>query len=165
MEQKIKLTLKEVMCLSEQEKKELTRKNLERVLDKMLPLSVINPKIKWYFNMQRYEEYNGLEKENLSECKTPSCLLCNSARFFEDEFTDDLFTNNEFDYRLFCRKFFPYLYGDLDCVTLKWAYLFHNYWERTKFIDVYSSLKRIDNLLDNDLECNEFDFETNKIIK
>ena len=115
--------------------------------------------------MKNYGVYGFIKKENLSKCSTSGCLLGNAARVFVDEFTDDLFSNsNEFYYDLFCRKFFPYLYVDFDFVTLKWEYLFHIHWAGTKFNDLNSALQRIENLLENDLECNEFDYTTNKII-
>ena len=148
-----------------QQQKEITRKNLQRVLTELPKFAEKMPEIKRDFGMGIYGVYKGLKKENLSECKTYGCLLGNAARIFEDEFTDDLFDEfNEFYYDLFGRKFFPYLYGDLDCVTLKWEYLFHNYWVVTKFNDLNSALQRIQNLLENDLECNAFDYTTNKII-
>ena len=148
-----------------QQQKELTRKNLQRVLRELPKLAKKNPYIKKDFDMKYYRVYNNLKRENLSECKTSGCLLGNSARIFEDEFTDDLFGEfNEFNYGLFGRKFFPYLYGDLDCVTLKWEYLFNIDWAGTKFKNLDSALNRIKNLLANDLECNTFDYKTNKII-
>ena len=101
-----------------QQQKELTRKNLQRVLRELPKLAKKNPYIKKDFDMKYYRVYNNLKRENLSECKTSGCLLGNSARIFEDEFTDDLFGDfNEFDYGLFGRKFFPYLYDHFDCAN------------------------------------------------
>ena len=151
-----------------QQKKELTRKNLERVLTELPKLAEKMPEIKRDFNMKNYGVYGFIKKENLSKCSTSGCLLGNAARVFVDEFTDDLFGDfNEFYYDLFCRKFFPYLYVDFDWEGLKynrWAYLFNIHWAVTKFNDFESAIQRIKNLLDNDLECNEFCFETNQII-
>ena len=148
------------------ELKELTRKNLLRVLDELPKLMEKMPKIKEYFYMGIFGVYNNLKRENLRECKTFGCLLGNSARIFKDEFTNDLFNeDDEFDYRLFGKKYFPYLYNEFSEVTLKWEYLFDNEWEYSKFGKFEDGLQRIKYLLANDLACHEFSFETNKIIK
>ena len=148
-----------------QQQKEITRKNLQRVLTELPLLAEKMPEIKRDFDMKNYGVYGYIKKENLSECKTSGCLLGNAARIFADQFTDDLFGDfNEFYYSLFGIKFFPYLYRDFDFVTLKWEYLFHIHWAGTKFNDLNSALQRIENLLDNDLEFNEFSYETNQII-
>ena len=147
-----------------QQKKELTRKNLERVLTELPLLAEKMPEIKEDFYMDVFGVYDGLEKENLSRCGSVGCLLGNSARIFKNEFTDDLFTNNKFQYTLFGEKFFPYLYDSRVYGDIIWGYLFSISWRRTKFRDLDSALNRIKNLIANDLECNEFDFETNKII-
>ena len=54
MEQKKQLTLKEVLCLSEQERKEITRKNLKRVLTEFPLLVEKMPQIKRDFGMGIY---------------------------------------------------------------------------------------------------------------
>ena len=150
----------------QQEQKELTRKNLQRVLEELPKLAEQMPEIRRDFDMEIYGVYNNLEKENLGQCGTYGCLIGNAARVFKDEFTDDLFDEyNKFDYNLFRKKFFPYLYGGIDYVTLKWVYLFSMDWAGTKFNDLDSALQRIENLIANDLECNEFCFKTNQIIK
>ena len=165
MEQKKQLTQQKVLALTNKQKKEITRKNLIRVLEELPKLANQMPQIKRNFDMKYYKVYNNLKKEDLNKCRTAGCLLGNAARLFKDEFTDDLFGEfNEFDYGLFGRKFFPYLYGYLDCVTLKWEYLFQIDWAGTKFKNLNSALQRIQNLLENDLECNKFSFRTNKII-
>ena len=148
-----------------QEQKELTRKNLQRVLTELPLLAEKMPEIRRDFDMRILGVYKGLKKENLNQCKTVGCLLGNAARIFEDEFTEDLFViYNQFYYRLFGCKFFPYLYVDFDCVTSKWKYLFNIGWSKTKFNDLNSALQRIENLIENDLECKAFDYTTNQII-
>ena len=155
-----------------QEQKELTRKNLQRVLDELPKLAEQMPEIKRDFDMGVYGVYNNLEKENLGQCGTYGCLLGNAARIFEAEFTDDLFSNfsGRFIYRKFAKKFFPYLYFNehnmfgIDHQKKGWNYLFCEDWAGTKFNDLNSALQRIENLLANDLECDEFRFETNQII-
>ena len=144
--------------------KEITRKNLERVLKELPLLSEQMPEIKQDFNMGIYGVYNCLKRENLSQCNTCGCLLGNSARVFKDEFTNDLFKNNNFNYNLFGFKFFPYLYGNVYYGNIRWGYLFSGSWGKTKFGDLKNALQRIKNLLDNDLECNKFNYRTNKII-
>ena len=148
----------------QQQEKEITRKNLERVLRELPLLVEKNRDIKYLFNMYEYGAYVRLTKENLNKCKTVGCLLGNSARIFEKEFTDDLFIDNKFKYTLFGIKFFPYLYDESDNRTVKWEYLFDSEWVYYKFRELEDGLNRIQNLLDNNLECNEFSFETNQII-
>ena len=148
-----------------QEQKELTRKNLQRVLTELQKLAEQMPEIRRDFDMDILGVYNNLEKENLNQCETVGCLLGNAARVFVDEFTEDLFLEYEFKYSLFGKKFFPYLYSTNDYFSIRLVYLFGYNWAETKFKDLDSALQRIKNLLDNDLECNEFDYDTNKIIK
>ena len=145
-----------------QEQKEITRKNLQRVLNELPKLAEKMPEIRRDFNMGVYGVYNSLEKESLSECKTVGCLLGNAARVFKDEFTEDLFSEYGFWYSLFAGKYFPYLYGINN--YLRRDYLFSENWANTKFNDLNSALQRIKNLLENDLECKDFDFKTNQII-
>ena len=154
---KKKLTLKQ--------QKKITIKNLKKVLRELPKLAKKIPEIKQDFNMEILGVYKGLEKENLKQCKTVGCLLGNAARVFVDEFTDDLFIDNIFNYTLFGQKFFPYLYESYDYLNIRLVYLFNDYWAKTKFYNLDSALQRIENLLKNDLECKDFDFETNKIIK
>ena len=149
----------------QQQEKELTRKNLIRVLIELPKLVEKMPEIRRDFNMELYGVYNNLKRENLNECSTIGGLLGNSARVFVDEFTNDLFIDNKFWYGYFDFKYFPYLDEDGEYPKIKWNYLFSDIWARTKFNDLDSALQRIKNLLDNDLECNEFSFETNKIIE
>ena len=144
------------------EQKELTRKNLQRVLNELPKLAEKMPEIRRDFNMGVYGVYNSLEKENLGQCGTYGCLIGNAARVFKDEFTDDLFDEYGFWYALFGKKFFPYLYGINN--YLRRDYLFSENWANTKFNDINSALQRIENLLENDLECKDFDFKTNQII-
>ena len=149
------------------EQKELTRKNLERVLNELPLLAEKMPEIEKDFDMGNFGIYDKLKKINLNECGTAGCLLGNAARIFEDEFTDDLFgeVNQQFYYNLFGRKFFPYLYDRyFNGGNIMWGYLFCGFWAKTKFKDLDSALQRIKNLLDNDLECKAFDYTTNKII-
>ena len=154
------------------EQKELTRKNLQRVLNELPLLAEKMPEIRRDFNMGVYGAYQLATKENLGQCGTYGCLLGNSARIFEAEFTDDLFSNfsGGFIYRKFAIKFFPYLYFNehnmfgIDHQKKGWNYLFCEDWAVTKFGNLDSALQRIKNLLDNDLECNEFDLDTNQII-
>ena len=152
----------ENLNLTLQQQKEITRKNLQRVLNELPLLAIKMPEIKKDFNMFGFGVYEKLKKENLNKCKTVGCLLGNAARIFKDEFTYDLFIDNKFDYTLFGKKFFPYLYEG--CEYEKWNYLFYYFWAVTKFKDLDSSLQRIENLLENNIECNQFSFETNQII-
>ena len=143
--------------------KEITRKNLLRVLDELPKLAEKMPEIKNDFNMGRYGVYNCLKIENLNQCHTYGCLLGNIARIFEKEFTNDVFDKSgHFDYYLFNKKFFPYLnyYKNKE-----WEYLFCGDWKGTKFNKFDDAIERIKNLLDNDLECNNYNYKTNQIIK
>ena len=164
--------MKKTLTLKQQ--KNLTIKNLKKVLRELPKLAKKIPEIKEDFFMNAFGVYEGLEKENLNRCGAVGCLLGNAARIFADQFTDDLFINNKFDYRLFCRKYFPYLYYNLDYLNMNmdyilrrkimWMYLFSGGWAKTKFCELEDALQRIKNLLDNDLKCNAFDYKTNKII-
>ena len=147
-----------------QEQKELTRKNLIRVLEDLPKLAEKHPEIKMDFDMGIFGVYDDLKKENLNKCRTNGCLLGNAARIFFNEFTDDLFVNNNFFYLFFGNKFFPYLKESYGCKNKQWNYLFHSYWAVTKFNNLDSSLQRIENLLANDLECNKFNYKTNQIV-
>ena len=148
-----------------QQQKTLTRKNLQRVLEELPKLAEQMPEIKQDFNMGMYGVYAYLEKENLSQCNTCGCLLGNAARIFKNEFTEDLFgCYNKFYYTLFSGKFFPYLYDKYKQPKLGWYYLFSNHWTFNYFNDFDSAIDRIKNLLANDLECEKFDYSTNKII-
>ena len=147
-----------------QQEKELTRKNLQRVLTELPLLAEKMPEIRRDFDMRYSGVYNNLTKENLNQCETVGCLLGNAARVFVDEFTEDLFLMYEFQYLLFGKKFFPYLYGINDDFNTRVVYLFSYNWAKTKFKDLDSALQRIKNLLDNDLECKAFDYTTNQII-
>ena len=155
--------------LTIQQQKEITRKNLQRVLNELPLLAIKMPEIKRDFNMTRYGVYNCIKIENLKNCETFGCLLGNISRIFEKEFTNDVFDKSgHFDYHLFSIKFFPYLNTELlyrkAILIKKWAYLFCGDWKGTKFGDLDSSLQRIKNLIANDLECNEFSYKTNQII-
>ena len=154
--------MKKTLTLKQQKK--LTIKNLKKVLRELPKLVVKMPEIKKDFDMKDFGVYDGLLREELSICGAVGCLLGNSARIFEDEFNEDLFIYNIFDYTLFGKKYFPYLYSSCIYGDTKWDYLFSGGWERTKYGDLDSSLNRIKNLLENDLECNTFDYKTNKII-
>ena len=166
MEQKIKLTLKDVLCLSEQEKKELTRKNLLRVLEELPKLAEQMPEIKRDFNMAKLGVYYKLKREDFNKCRTTGCILGNAARIFKNEFTEDLFNDfGKFSYYLFGLNFFPYLYygKDYDYKT-QWEYLFEPVWERTKFNKFEDALQRIENLIKHDLKYTKYDLSTNNII-
>ena len=152
----------ENLNLTLQQQKEITRKNLQRVLNELPLLAEQMPEIKRDFDMSRFGVYEKLKKENLNQCKTIGCLLGNAARFFVDEFNEDFFIDNKFQYALFGKKYFPYLFGG--CDNQESNYLFNHFWAKTKFNDLNSALQRIENLLKNDLECKDFDFRTNKII-
>ena len=166
MEQTIQLTQQEVLTLPDKQKKEITRKNLQRVLEELPKLSEQIPEIRRDFDMGICGVYEYLKKENLSQCSTYGCLLGNAARIFEKEFTEDLFGEfNGFYYTLFGRKFFPYLYDKYEEPKIGWYYLFSTLWIFNYFNDLDSAIDRIKNLLDNDLECNKYDYSTNKIIK
>ena len=149
------------------EQKELTRKNLQRVLNELPLLAEKHPYIRDEFDMGTFGVYDNLKKENLNQCNTIGCLLGNASRIFEKEFTDDLFFCfvDTFDYKSFGQKFFPYLYGSCDYRNIKLSYLFSPNWSKTKFNKLEDALQRVKNLLANDLECNKFSFRTNKIIK
>ena len=147
------------------EQKEITRKNLQRVLRELPKLAEKHPYIRNDFDMGTFGVYDNLKRENLNQCHTIGCLLGNSARIFEAEFTNDLFLTYGFEYILFGRKYFPYLYGSYDYGNIRWDYLFGSSWFYTEFNKFEDALQRVENLLENDLECNEFSFETNKIIK
>ena len=148
-----------------QQKKDLTRKNLQRVLRELPKLAEKHPYIRNDFDMGTFGVYDNLKKENLNQCNTVGCLLGNSARIFEAEFTNDLFLTYGFDSALFGKKFFPYLYEGFGYGKLGYVYLFTGRWSKTKFNKLKDAFQRVENLLENDLECNEFSFETNKIIK
>ena len=149
-----------------QQKKDLTRKNLQRVLNELPLLAEKNPYIRNDFDMGIFGVYDNLKKENLNQCNTVGCLLGNSARVFVDEFTNDLFNKYAgFDSVLFGKKFFPYLYEGFGYRKLGYDYLFAGRWSKTKFYKLKDALQRIKNLLDNDLECDKYDYSTNKIIK
>ena len=166
MEQKKQLTLQDVLCLSEQEKKELTRKNLIRVLEELPKLVEKMPEIKRDFNMGILGVYYKLKKEDFNKCRTTGCLLGNAARIFTDELTDELFNEfGKFSYYLFGIYFFPYLYygRDYDYKT-QWEYLFIPEWSRTKFNKFEDALQRIENLLKHDLKYTKYDLSTNNII-
>ena len=148
----------------QQQEKELTRKNLQRVLTELPKLAEQMPEIRRDFDMGIYGVYNHLKKENLNQCSTIGGLLGNAARVFVDEFTNDLFIDNKFHYGYFDFKYFPYLDEDGEYPKIRWNYLFSDIWAGTKFNDLDSALQRIENLIANDLECNEFCFKTNQII-
>ena len=148
-----------------QEQKEITRKNLERVLTELPKLVKKHPYIRNDFDMDVFGVYEGLKKENLNQCNTVGCLLGNSARVFVDGFTNDLFNKYAgFDSVLFGRKYFPYLYEGFGYSKLGYVYLFAGRWSKTKFYKLKDALQRIKNLLANDLECDKYDYSTNKII-
>ena len=104
--------MKKTLTLKQQ--KNLTIKNLKKVLRELPKLAKKIPEIKEDFFMNAFGVYEGLEKENLSRCGAVGCLLGNAARIFADEFTDDLFKNNKFDYDNLAIKYFPYLYCNVD---------------------------------------------------
>ena len=152
------------------EEKEITRKNLLRILKELPKLAKKFPYIIEGFYMFEYGVFEGLKKDNLNECCSGGCLLGNSARIFEKEFSDDLFRSRYkiFDYKSFGKKFFPYLYdkSDSKLENIRWRYLFSANWiNYPKFNDFDSAIERIKNILDNDLEVPSYDYKTNQIIK
>ena len=64
----------------------------------------------------------------------------------------------------FGRKFYPYLYHKYGQPNLKWYYLFSMGWSETEFLNFEYAIKRIENLLKNNLECKGYSYETNEII-
>ena len=164
--------MKKTFTLKQQKK--LTIKNLKKVLRELPKLAKKIPEIKMDFNMKILGVYNYCKINELHKCLTSGCLLGNSARIFEAEFTDDLFTcfQNTFNYKSFGIKYYPYLYDIYGNENIRWKYLFSLRWAKPRFVDLNtlyfddlnSALQRIENLLENDLECNEFDYKTNKII-
>ena len=155
-----------------EEKKEITRKNLLRVLEELPKLAEKYFYIRDEFDMTQFGVYCNLYIEDFHECKTNGCLLGNIARIFEDEIKKGLFQDRYglFSYDKFGRKYFPYLYIKIDrnknlSKNIIWEYLFDTYWANTKFNDFDSAIERIKNILDNDLECNKFSYDTNQIIK
>ena len=159
-----KIPFKEVCRLSEEDKKELTRKNLQRVYNELPKLAEKIPEIKTDFNMGIFGIYDKLKKINFKECGTYGCLLGNSARLFVNEFTEYFFDiDNKFCYRFFGSVYFPYM--NIYKYEIAYNYLFSYKWAITKFNKFEDAIQRIGNLLDNDLICIDFSFETNKIIK
>ena len=146
-----------------QEQKEITRKNLQRVLDELPKLAEKMPEIKRDFDMGKWGVYCKLKKKDFNKCRTTGCLLGNAARVFEKEFTEDLFNKfGKFSYYLFGLKFFPYLYyGTNYDYKTQWEYLFEPEWKRTKFNTFEDALKRIENLIKHDLKYTKYNLSTN----
>ena len=142
-------TQQETKILTQQEKKEITRVNLKRIVIEFPELAKKNPYLISDFKLGLFY-FSFIFKKNL----TKDFFLDNDCNFI-----------NTYKYALFL---FPYLYNDNKVAKKAVYYLFSNTWGTItgcKYKDVFSLIDRIRMLLDNDLECNEFDFETNKIIK
>ena len=168
MEQTIQLTQQEVLSLPDKQKKEITRKNLQRVLDELPELAKKMPEIIKDFDMEILGVYEDLGESKLYECSTAGCLLGNSARLFIEDFSKDLFnfgSFNTFNYMIYSIKFFPYLHDKDGFKKNNWFYLFAIKWGKTKFNKFEDALQRIKNLLDNDLEVDIPCYDTNEIIK
>ena len=138
-------TQQETKILTQQEKKEITRENLKIIVIELQELAKKNP----YF---------------IGDFKLS--LVIFKKKLTKDFFLDNDYTLlNTYKYALFL---FPYLFDDNKVSKKSGIYLFSGQWIigiGCKHNDVFSLIYRIRMLLDNDLECNEFDFETNKIIK